>query len=107
MRSNALAMGQRSIPSDWAREDERGLKKQAMAIELSSRHHSLDPTLWARCARIWGRYSPSVSAPIWRRIRHHAVGTPILDHDVSAIIWQALGRLMQSITTMMPMRQRG
>jgi hypothetical protein len=49
------------------------------------------------------RHRPSVTIPIWRVVRLHAIGESIPGHDVSGTGWQTLGGAMQSITTMMPM----
>jgi hypothetical protein len=81
------------------------LKVQTEAIEPSGGHHSSDLTLWTQRARTCGRRSPNV--PILIRQALHAVGMPIVDHDVSGTGWQTLGRAMQSITTMVPVWQCG
>jgi hypothetical protein len=75
--------------------------------EPSSDRHNRDLAAWSPFSDVRGHCGVSVATPIWRALRGHAAGTPILYHDVSRTGWRILGRAMQSITTMMPVWQCG
>jgi hypothetical protein len=92
----------------WPRDSLKGNGwASAAPNEPSSDRHSWDLAAWPPSSDVRSHFDVSVATPIWRALRGHAAGTPILDHDVSRTGWQILGRAMQSITTMMPVWQCG
>jgi hypothetical protein len=79
-----------------------GLEPFAVPTRLSSGQHSLDWTIWPSGRNADGARGASVPAPAWRALRACAVGTSLLGHDVSGTGRQTVGRMMLSITTMVP-----
>ena len=79
-----------------------GLEPFAVPTRLSSGQHSLDLTFWSSGWNVDGARGASVPAPAWRALRVCAVGTWLLGHDVSVTGRQTVGRMMLSITTMVP-----
>jgi hypothetical protein len=79
----------------------------AAPATASSGQDGMDLTVQDRRRRAIGYRGPSLSTPIWRVVRPHTVGAPIPGHDVSGTDWQTLGGAMQSITTIVPVWQRG
>ena len=79
-----------------------GLERFAVPTRLSSGQHSLDLTNWRSRRNADGARGASVPAPAWRALRVCAVGTWLLGHDVSGTGRQTVGRMMLSITTMVP-----
>jgi len=100
MLPDPLPMLHRSIPDGSS-------KPRTAAIWPSGHPHGLNLIASALCGRTGGCRSSSVSAPTKRATRLHAVGALIPGHDVFGTGWQILGRAMQSITTMVPVRQCG
>ena len=79
-----------------------GLEPFAVPTRLSSGEHSLDLTIWPSGWNADGALGASVLVPAWRALRVCAVGTSLLGHDVSGTGRPTLGRMMLSITTMVP-----
>ena len=91
-----LLVGHRGIPGG-------GLEPFAVTARLSSgQHNSLDLTIWPSRRNADGARGASAPAPAWRALRVCAVGTSLLGHDVSGTGRQTVGRMMLSITTMVP-----
>ena len=90
-----LLVGHRGIPDG-------GLEAFAVPTRLSSGEHSLDLTIWPSGWNADGARGASAPAPAWRALRVRAVGTSLLGHDVSGTSRQTVGRMMLSITTMVP-----
>ena len=90
-----LLVGRRGIPGG-------GLEPFAVPTKLSSGQRSLDLTVWPSRGNADGAGGASVPAPAWRALRACAVGTSLLGHDVSGTGRQTVGRMMLSITTMVP-----
>jgi hypothetical protein len=67
----------------------------------------LDLTGWAGRLQPNRAPGPSVGNPIFEAVRLRAEQTSWWAHDVSGMGRQTSGRAMQSITTMMPVRQCG
>jgi hypothetical protein len=88
-------MGHRGIPDG-------GLEPFTVPTRLSTGQHSLDLTVWPPRGNADGACDASVSAPACRALRVCAVGTSLLGHDVSRTGRQTVGRMMLSITTMVP-----
>jgi len=97
-----LPVRYRYIPSDRIRE-RGGRWKPSAPTDGSSGQHRTDLTILPLSGGVCFRHRPSVTIPIWRVVRLHAVRELIPGHDVSGTGWQTLGGAMQSITTMMPM----
>jgi hypothetical protein len=74
----------------------------SLESRLSSGRHSLDLTIWPSRRNADDARGASVSAPALRALRVCAVGKSLLGHDVSGTGRQTLGRMMLSITTMVP-----
>jgi hypothetical protein len=68
---------------------------------------SLKLAVWLAFRRTEDPRDASLSIPIAREVRQRSVGTSVRGHDVLGIGWQTVGRAMQPITTMMPVRQCG
>ena len=90
-----LLVGHRGIPGG-------GLEPFAVPTRLSSGQHSLDLTIWPSRRNADGARGASAPAPAWRALRVCVVGTSLLGHDVSGSGRQTAGRMMLSITTMVP-----
>jgi hypothetical protein len=90
-----LLVGHRGIPDG-------GLEPFALPTRLSSSQHSLDLTAWPSRGNADGACGASVPAPACRALWVCAVGTSLVDHDVSRTGRQTVGRMMLSITTMVP-----
>jgi hypothetical protein len=90
-----LLVGRRGIPGG-------GLEPFTVPTKLSSGQRSLDLTVWPSRRNADGAGGASVPAPAWRALRACAVGTSLLGHDVSGTGRQTVGRMMLSITTMVP-----
>ena len=91
-----LLVGHRGIPGG-------GLEPFAVTARLSSgQHNSLDLTIWPSRRNADGARGASAPAPAWWALRVCAVGTSLLGHDVSGTSRQTVGRMMLSITTMVP-----
>src|SRR5882757_11053580 len=96
MPPGRLLVGHRGIPGG-------GLEPFAVTARLSSgQHNSLDLTIWALAPERRWRSRRKRPAPAWRALRVCAVGTSLLGHDVSGTSRQTVGRMMLSITTMVP-----
>jgi hypothetical protein len=101
-------MRYRGIPGDRAREGQGGWEPFTADINLSNGWHRRDLSGHPLFERAGGRRGPSVGAPIRPAVRLCAVGPSIPGHDVSGTGWHVMGcRAMQSITTMVPVWQRG
>jgi hypothetical protein len=79
-----------------------GAEPFAVPTRLSIAPHSLDLTIWPSRRNADGARGASVLAPAWRVLRVCAVGTSLPGHDVSGTGRQTVGRMMLSITTMVP-----
>jgi hypothetical protein len=79
-----------------------GLEPFAVPTRLSSGQHRLDLTIWPSRRNADDPRGAGVPAPAWRAFRLRAVEPSILGHDVSGTGSQTLGRVMLSITTMVP-----
>ena len=88
-------MGHRGVPDG-------GLEPFAVPTRLSSGQHSLDLTVWPSRGNADGTCGASVPAPACRALRVCVLGTSLLGHDVSKTGRQTVGRMMLSITTMVP-----
>jgi hypothetical protein len=84
-----------------------GLQALRVAVAPSSDHRNLDLTVWSLFGDGYRRRGTSAPIPTWRVVGLCTVGTLISGHDVSGTGWQTLGRMIQSITTMMPVWQCG
>ncbi|MDB5399362.1 MAG: hypothetical protein JWQ55_1380 [Rhodopila sp.] len=83
------------------------MKALRVALAPSSDHHSLDLTVWPLFGDAYGPRGTSALIATWEVVGLCTVVTPISVHDVSGTGWQTLGRVMQSITTIMPVWQCG
>jgi hypothetical protein len=77
------------------------------AAEPRSNQRVLDLAISAPRRRADDRRGASVHILIRQMVRLRADGTSMQDHDVSGIGWQTVNRAIESITTMMPVRQCG
>ncbi|MDT7815564.1 MAG: hypothetical protein QOJ42_5480 [Acidobacteriaceae bacterium] len=100
-------MSYRGIPGERAREGRVSLEALTSTATPLSEHYIQKLTAWPLFGDGYGPTGTSTPAPTWRANPLHAIGTPILGHDVSGTGRQTLGRAMQSITTMMPVWQCG
>ena len=90
-----LLVGRRGIPGG-------GLEPFAVPTRLSSGQHSLDLTICPSRRNADGARGANVSAPTWRLLGFAGLERRSWGHDVSGTGRQTLGRMMLSITTMVP-----
>lgn len=90
-----LLVGHRGIPGG-------GLEPFAVPTRLSSGQHSLDLTICPSRRNADGARGANVSAPTWRLLGFAGLERRSWGHDVSGTGRQTLGRMMLSITTMVP-----
>jgi hypothetical protein len=79
-----------------------GVEPCAVATRLSSGQHRLDLIIWRSRRNADGPRGAGAPSPAWRAPRLRAAEAWILGHDVSKTGSQTLGRMMLSITTMVP-----
>ena len=100
-------MSDRGIAGDRARDRGIGLEALTSAAAPFSDHCILNLTFGPPFGGGYGPRCTSAPNPTRRVVRLCPVGTPIPGHDVSGTGRQTLGGAMQSVTTMMPVRQCG
>ena len=96
MPPGRLLMGHRGIPGG-------GLEPFAVTARLSSgQHNSLDLTIWPSRRNADGARGASAPPRPGGRFGFARLETSLLGHDVSGTSRQTVGRMMLSITTMVP-----